>query len=462
MKPKFQLDALVLIFGIIVCVAVMTWFIPGGNYDRVEKGGRTLVVSDSFQPAPAEKQGVGDILTSPMKGFEKAAEVIIFLLIIGGVFSVIQKTGAIMVFLQKMGYLFTKKPHLKKFFIPVMMFLFSLGGATFGMCEEVIAFIPIFVPIALSLGYDTVVGMCIPFLGAAAGFAAAFANPFTIGVAQGIAELPMYSGKEYRIVVWLIVTTAMTAFVMRYASKIQKKPQASPMYEEDKLKRHDFHLDESRHDKFTLNHKIILGMFAAAILLIIFGATKKGWYIQEIAALFFALAIASAIVGRLKIGDFTNTFVAGAKDMVHVALVVAFARAILVVASDGNILDSMLHYTAGLIEGAHPIVASQAMLVVQTFVNFFVPSGSGQAALTMPIMAPLADVLGVSRQVAVLAFQFGDGYNIILPTSGATMGVLAMAGVSYQKWLKWVLPLMIIWFVLSMALLIPPYFMDWQ
>jgi uncharacterized ion transporter superfamily protein YfcC len=461
-RPKFQINALVLIFSIVVITAVLTWVVPGGEYERTQKNNRTVVVAGSFENAPSNPQGIGKVLMSPVKGFEQSAEVIVFILIIGGVFAVIQKTGAITAFLQRTGHLFTRRPGLKKFFIPVMMFLFSLGGATFGMCEEILAFIPIFVPLALTLGYDTIVGMSIPFLGAAAGFAAAFANPFTIGVAQGIAELPMYSGKEYRLLIWVIVTSVLTAYVTNYARKLKKNPQLSPTYEEDKIKKHNLHLDTSKDDKFTLNHKLILVLFVASVLLIIFGATKKGWYIQEIAGLFFGLGILSGIVGRMKINDFTNSFIAGTKDMVSVALIVAFARAILVVASEGNILDTMLYGASRIISGAHPIIAGQAMLIVQTFINFFIPSGSGQAALTMPIMTPLADVLNVSRQTAVLAFQFGDGFNVILPTSGATMGVLGLAGVAYPKWLKWVWPLMVIWFLLCVVLLIPPYFLNWR
>lgn len=461
MKPKFQINVLVLILAIITATAILTWIVPGGQYDRIEKGHRSVVVADSFKTVPANPQGIGRILISPVEGFKQGAEVIIFLFMIGGVFAVIQKTGAITGFLQRTGYMFTKKPHLKKFFIPVMMFLFSLGGATFGMCEEIIAFVPIFVPLALSLGYDSVVGMAVPFMGAAAGFAAAFANPFTIGVAQGIAELSMYSGRNYRIFVWVVVTSVITAFVMRYGKKVYKNPAISPMYEEDKAKRHNLHMDNSRQEPFTLAHKIIIGLFVSSIILIIFGATKKGWYIAEISGLFFGLAIVCSIVAGIKINEFADTFIAGAKDMVYVALIIAFARAILVIASDVNILDTLL-YTAGkVVSGAHPIIAAQAMMGVQTVINFFIPSGSGQAALTMPVMAPLADVLGVSRQVAVLAYQFGDGFNPILPTSPVTMAVIGMAGIAYTKWLKWVMPLMIVWFVLAMLLLVPPYFMKW-
>lgn len=431
MKPKFQLNALVLIFSIIVLTAMLTWIVPGGSYDRTKKDTRTVVVADSFKYTQNNPQGIDKIMTAPVTGFEQTAEIIIFILLIGAVFTVIQKTGAITSFLRQMGYLFARKPYLKKFFIPVMMFLFSLGGATFGMCEEILVFIPVFVLLALSLGYDTITGMCIPFIGAAAGFAAAFANPFTLGVAQGIAELPMYSGKGYRLIVWFVTTSVLTLFVANYAKKVKKNPQISPTYEDDKQKRHNLHLTNSAHEPFTTRHKIILTLFAIAILSIIFGATKKGWYIKEIAGLFFGLSIATAIVGRMKANEFANTLVYGAKEMVSVALIVAFARAILVIASDGNILDTLLNYASKLVSGSHPVIASQAMLLVQTAINFFVPSGSGQAALTMPIMAPLSDVLGVSRQIAVLAFQFGDGYNIILPTSAATMGVLGMAGVRY-------------------------------
>jgi uncharacterized ion transporter superfamily protein YfcC len=463
MKVKLQLNPVVLIYSIVFIIAVLTWVIPGGKYNRVEKNGKTMVVADSFKYEQHKPQGLGAVLKAPVAGFVEAAEVAMFLFIIGGAFMIIQKTGAITCSIQRLGFTFAKKPYLKKLFIPVSMIIFSLGGSIIGMAEETFVFIPIFVPLALSLGYDTLVGAAIPFLGSQAGFAAAFMNPFTLGIAQGVAELPMYSGIGYRIVAWVIATTVMIILVMLYAAKIQKNPQKSSMYEEDSKKRHLLHLDENAQEKLTKKHKLVLFVFAAAIALLLFGVLKYGWYTHEIAGLFLGLGIVTGIVSRMKFGEMADNFIEGAKTMVGVAVVLGFARAILVVAQDGNILDTILHSLAGLISGAHPIISAEAMLAMQSIINFFVPSGSSQAALTMPIMTPLADVVGVARQWAVLAYQFGDGFgNIIIPTNVVLIGVIGLANIPYDKWFRWVVPIFICLFILAAVLLVPPYFIGWQ
>lgn len=463
MKPKLQLHAAVIIYSIVFLIAIMTWLVPGGKYDRVEKQGKTVVVADSFGYEPSNPQGLGAVLKAPVKGFTQAAEVAMFLFIIGGAFMIIQKTGAITTAIGHLGFTFAKKPYLKKFFIPVSMVIFSLGGSIIGMAEETFVFVPIFVPLAISLGYDTLVGAAIPFLGSQAGFAGAFMNPFTLGIAQGIAELPMYSGIGYRIVVWIISTTLMITLVMLYASRIRKNPQKSPMYEQDKEKIHSLHLDESKQERFTPMHRLVLSIFALSIALLVFGVLKYGWYTHEIAGLFLGLGIVTGIVSGQKFSQMADNFMEGAKTMVSVAIVLGFARAILVVAEDGNILDTILHSLAGLVSGAHPIISAQAMLAMQSVINFFVPSGSSQAALTMPIMTPLADVVGVARQWAVLAYQFGDGFgNIIIPTNVVLIGVIGLADISYQKWFKWVLPIFICLFIMAAVLLVPPYFIGWQ
>lgn len=460
---KFSFNTLIMIFAVIVLVAIATWIVPSGEYQRQLNNGKTLVVPNSFSFSENNPQGFAAVLTSPYKGFVKAAEIIGFLFILGGSFSILIRTGAITVSIQHLAHTFSQRPHLQKYFIPTIMTIFSIGGATFGLSEEVMLFVPIFIPLAMSLGYDSIVGLSIPFLGAAAGFAGSVFNPFTVGIAQSIAELPLYSGMEYRMIVWVISTVSMIFFVTRYANKIKKNPELSTMYETDKERKATLHLQGSTMEAFTIQHKIILAGFASSLIVLVFGVLQYQWWLNEIAALFLALGIFSGIVGRLSATNITDSFKDGAKDMVGVALIIACARAILVIATDGKVLDVLLYACSGVIQSLHPVFAAQMMFVVQCVINFFVHSGSGQAALTMPIMSPLADVIGISRQTAVLAFQFGEGWiNPILPTSGFTMGVLGLANIPWDKWFRWMLPMQIYFFILALLLLIPPVLLHWQ
>jgi uncharacterized ion transporter superfamily protein YfcC len=326
------------------------------------------------------------------------------------------------------------------------------------MSEETMPFVLIFIPLAISLGYDSLVGTAIPFLGAAAGFAGATLNPFTVGIAQGIAEIPLYSGLEYRIVIWVISTASIITFVMLYASKIRVDPTRSPVFDLDRDRRVSFRQEESETRQLSASHRLVLLLFVLSLCLLVYGILHYQWFIDEIAGLFLGLGIVSGVLGRLSADEITDSFKAGARDMIGVAFIIGCARALLVVANDGKIMDSVLHALAALISNLHPILAAQVMFLTHGVINFFVHSGSGQAALTMPVMAPLADVVGISRQTAVLAFQFGDGWiNPILPTSGVTMGVLGLAGISWDKWVKWMLPVQIYFFVIALILLIPPF-----
>ena len=458
MKAFFSMNTLVMIYAVVVLVAIATWIVPGGEYKREVRDGRTLVVPGSFSPAPHEPQGIGAILTAPVKGFVQAAHIIAFVFIIGGAFSVVQKTGAIAVGVQRVAYAFARKPNLKKYFIPVTMVLFSLGGTIFGMSEETMPFVLIFIPLAISLGYDSLVGTAIPFLGAAAGFAGATLNPFTVGIAQGIAELPLYSGLEYRIVIWVISTASIITFVMLYAARIRADPTRSLVYELDRARRESFRPEEHARADFSLSQRLVIATFIISLGILVYGILQYKWFINEIAGLFLGLGIVCGILGRLSPDEFTDSFKAGARDMMWVAFIIGCARALLIIANDGKVMDTLLHGLAALIANLHPILAAQVMFFTHGVINFFVHSGSGQAALTMPIMAPLADVVGISRQTAVLAFQFGDGWiNPILPTSGVTMGVLGLAGISWEKWFKWMLPVQIYFLVLALVLLIPPF-----
>ncbi len=454
---------LVLIYFMVVLTVIATWVVPGGEYQRVEKEGRTIPVADSFKFVEGQPQGLGALFISPIKGFIEAAYIIVFIFVVGGAFAIIQETGAITVFIHNLALKFGESKTIRTLLIPITMIIFSLGGAIFGMCEETMPFVLIFVPLALSLGYDTIVGVCIPFVGAAAGFAGAFFNPFTVGIAQGIADLPLYSGFGYRIIIWMIGTAIAIFIVMRYASRLLKNPKISSTYEEDQEKRKSLDLDSVSTEKtrILLPHKFVLYLFLAGMVLLVFGILKYKWYINEISGLFLALGIFSGILGRLSSQKIARAFVSGAKDMINAALIIGCARAILVVATDGKILDTALYYMAQSISHFHPIISSQLMFVSQCIINFFVHSGTAQAALTMPIMAPLGDLVGITRQTTVFAFQLAEYINPVLPTSGVTMGVLGLARLRWEKWAKWLIPLLILWVLFGLLSLIPPVLLRW-
>lgn len=456
-------NTFLIISMIIVLIAIMTWIVPSGEFDTTEKNGRTVVVNGTYHAVEKNPQGIGAVLTAPINGFIDAAAIIGFVLIVGGAFGVFQKTEAVDAGIKSIAKTYKSSALVRKTLIPLFMILFSLAGAVFGMSEEVIPFVLFFVPMALMLGYDSITGVAIPFVGAGAGFAGAFINPFTLGIAQGIAELPTLSGIEYRIIVWILTTTVAIIFVKRYAEKIKLNPEKSIVYKLDQEKRKELHTDEL--DKFEgldSHHKRVLWVFLSGLAVLVFGVLEYQWFIKEICAVFVVTGIAVGIVGKLTVNEITDSFISGAKQLISTALIIALARGIFIVANDGKIVDTILYALSGIIEDFHPVVSSQAMFLVQSVLNFFVPSGSGQAALTMPIMAPLSDLVGVSRQTAVLAFQFGDGFtNLIIPTSAVTMGVLSLAGIPWEKWARWMLPLQLIFILVGLLLLIPPFFFSW-
>ncbi len=452
-----------LVFCILLCVAAFTWLLPTGQYDRVEVDGQTVAVAGSYHPVDKNQQNIGDILAAPIKGFSKCSEIIAFILVVGALFTVIERTQAINTLIKKISFFFREHPKYQRCFIPTCIFLFSLCGAMFGMEEETLIFIPIFIPLALSLGYDTVVGMSIPFIGAFTGFSSAFVNPFTVGIAQTIAQLPMYSGWQYRLIVWFIFTSIVAGFFAWYGERVRKHPTKSLTYQLDLNKRaelniiNDVIVDDSF--KLTRSHKLVIASFMVGMAVLFYGVIRYQWYMIEIAAVFLGVTIACSYFGKLTLDQTTDAIIDGAKSMINVCILMALARSIVIVATEGHILDTFLHTMTQLVGQLHPIVASQAMFLIQTILNFFVPSGSTQAVLTMPIMAPLGDLVNVSRQTVILAFQFGDGWgNPILPTAPVTMGALALAGISYPMWVKWFLKLEIVLVTLSLLLLIPAYY----
>lgn len=456
MKTRKFPHSLFLVSIVLFVMMILTWILPAGKYAKetvkVGEVTREVVIPDSYKEVESNYQSL-ELFLAPLEGFVSAADIIAFVFLVGGAFSIINRTGAINSALFQIIKITKKIEILRHFVVPILMLLFSIGGATFGMAEEVLVFLMVTIPLAVALGYDPIVGIAIPFIGAGVGFAGAFMNPFTVGIAQGIAGIePLFSGLVFRLIVWFTMTTIAIIFVYRYAEKVRKDPSKSiigAIDYGDKLKQ--LSLDETR---FSLNRKIIIIALLLSLVVLIHGVTSYGWYIAEISGLFVALGIISAIIYRLNIDSIIESFIDGAKDMIVPAILIGLAKGALVLAENGMIIDTMLYNIASVADGLPQIVSVEIMFLIQSTLNFIVPSGSGQAALTMPILAPLSDVLGISRQTAVLAYQFGDGItNFIIPTSGVTMGILEIAKVPYNVWLKWILPLMIILFLFAFIML---------
>ncbi len=451
-KSKFKFPhVLVLLFAVIIVAAIFTYIATPGEYDRVEVEGRTVVDPGSYQVVERNPVGPFGVLQAIPKGLGEVQLIVFFIFIVGGAFGIINKTGAIHRGINSLTKTLKGKEQL---IIPVMMLVFALGAGLLGLIEEFLPFIPIMVLLCLALGFDSLTGAGIVLIGAGAGFAGAFMNPFTVGVAQGIAELPLFSGLGYRIIVWLVITLIGIAFVYLHANRVKKNPKLSPVYEEDLKKKETMANNNNEEAKGVEGkHKAVLVVVLVFFGLLAWGVISEGWYILEIAALFLGMGIVAGIVGRLSANDIADGFVIGAKELTMAALIVGIARAILVVLEEGFIIDTVLFGMSNALQGFPAYLSAAGMYFFQILLNIIVPSGSGQAALTMPIMAPLSDLVGVTRQTAVIAYQLGDGFtNVWSPTSGFFMAGLGLAGVMWDKWAKWFLPCLGIWILAGIIL----------
>jgi uncharacterized ion transporter superfamily protein YfcC len=454
---------LVVVMLLVIVVLAVSWAIPSGEYERVtietSAGVRTVTAAGTYRLVPKVLLGPQMVLEAPIKGFLDGALLICFLLMIGGSFAIFQETGAVEFGIRRLTDAISRRPYLEWMLIPVLMVVFSLGGAIFGMAEETIPFVLIFIPLARRLGYDSIVGASIPFLGAAAGFAAAFFNPFTVGIAQSIAGLPLWSGLIYRFVTWVVGTAVIIAYVTRYARRVKRNPEISPVLDIDRereaVEPHTGGADET----WDIRHTATLSLFVSSMVLLVVGVLTWKWYIDQIAVLFLGMGIALGFAGGMGPSRVARTFVTGAKDMVGVVFIVACARALLVIAQEAKILDTILYFASNTLSLLPRGVIAQVMFLIQCVINFFIHSGTAQAALTMPVMAPLADLVGITRQTAVYAYQLCEFINPILPTSAVTMGVLGAGKIPWERWARWFLPLMLILVVLSFLLLIPPVMM---
>ncbi|MBR0209323.1 MAG: YfcC family protein, partial [Firmicutes bacterium] len=419
-KKKFSLPSTpVLLFLIIVVIMILTYVIPAGTYERVldEASGRNVVDPASFQYVEQSPVNPWKMFVSIPDAFVEVGN-IIFLIAFGffWVYSVMQ-SGALTSAINK---LLGSKAKDSKLFIPICMFIFAIAGSTYGELETVYGLVPIFVALAIALGYDAIVGLCMCFVGVATGFASATTNAFTIGVAQSIAELPIFSGLVYRWIIFFVQYAVMTFMVMRYANKVKKNPEASYVKDCDFS---SFELERVENVEFTGKQKVILISMIFTVATIVYGSLKLGFWINEMSAVFIISALIISIIAGFKPEQIKDNLLTAFKEMAIGMVVVGLARAILIIMQNGVIIDTVVHGLASVTAGLGRMGSAIGMLVAQNIINFFIPSGSGQATAIRPIMVPLGDLAGVSRQITVLAYQFGDGYsNMLWPTcSVATM-----------------------------------------
>ncbi len=413
MKLKVP-NTYVIIFALLLLCAVATWLLPGGQYVTASDG--TL----AYEPVDSVPQ-TWQVFTAVYHGFVKQAGIIIFILVVGGAFWLLNATGAVSA---GIGRFILLVGHRDKWVLVAITLLFSLAGAVFGMSEETIPFVGMVVPLMLSMGYDAFMGMLIVYVASNVGFSSAFLNPFTVGIAQGMADLPLFSGMTYRLICWAFLTLLLVVFVLVYAARTKKAPAVST--------------EAVAAEPMTGRQMGILSVLGLTVILLVVGVTRWNWYLPEITGLFLLMGIVCGLIAGFGANRIAEELMAGAKDILSAALVVGFASGIIVILQDGRVVDSILHAMQEGLDGTGPMASLSAMYGIQAVINFLIPSASAKAAITIPIMAPFADMVGVSRQAMVLAFQFGDGFtNMLTPTSGVLMAALAMARIPYEKWLKW-------------------------
>ncbi len=437
----------VVVFCIVILAALLTWIIPAGQFDREGRA----VIPGTYHSVEASPVGPIGVFYAVEQGFVQTADIIFFIMFAYGFVHMMLKNGS---FDALMGALIRKTAHFnERIVFVIIMVVFGILGATMGMAEETYGMYPIFIGIGAALGYDAIVGASIVYIGVQTGFASAILNPFTLGVANGISGITTSPSMfTYRIVCFVLFEGVGIWYVLRYAKKIKADPSKGLLYGTEYQ---NMGKDKSREEmvQAQMNGRhIACGIvFLAVIGLMIWGVLVKEWYIDELSTLFFIAMVAVGLIGGFGPSRIASEFIEASKSMVRGAFIVGVSRAIMITMQNGMIIDSVLYYLSSTLNGMSGMIAGMLQVVVQNIVNIFIPSGSGQASAVMPIMAPLSDLIGVSRQVANLAFTFGDGYsNMIIPTGVFTTA--GLMGLPVEKWFKWISKLFIIYFVLELVM----------
>lgn len=436
-----------IIFALMVIFAVLTWIVPSGSYQRQEVNGREVTVAGTYEQSEKTyideetgdevdlRQGVFDVLQAPTRGIQEAIEVVAFILIVGGSFQVITKMGAITSGMGRVVRRFKNKDIL---IIPIAMVLFALGGTSFGMAEETLPFFAIFMPIMMAMGFDSMTAFMVVFVGARTGYIASTINPFNVLIAQGILGIQGNPQLWLRMIAWVVLTAVAITWVVLYARRVKKNPESSITFEDDIAKKVEFAADESALDaEFTGRQKGVLAVFIAGMCLIIWGLVTQGWYMNEISAVFLAMGLLAGVIAGFSQDVIAQEFVAGIADFAFSAIVVGLARGILVIASDGMIIDTILNALATGLGGIPAVLFTTLLYAVENLLAILVPSSSGLAALTAPIFGPLTELMGLNPEAAVWALSMGSAtMSLICPTSAILVAGLGVCKIKLGQWWK--------------------------
>jgi uncharacterized ion transporter superfamily protein YfcC len=459
--PRFSFpSAYTILFALIVVVAALTWVIPAGLYERVasEALGKELPVAGTYALTDANPQGFFDVILAPIAGFydpgsytANAIDVALFVLMIGGFIGVVTATGSIDAGIKRA---MTRLKGREKWMIPILMGLFALGGTTEGMAEETLAFYVLLTPVMIAAGYDALTAVAVILLGAGVGVLGSTVNAFSTVIASDAAGIPFTDGLMLRFVILALTFAATVAYVMRYAARVKADPSRSLVFDRKEENEVHFRSTADATTDFTGLHKIVLLLFGATFAVMIWGVSLGGWWMAEMSGLFLFAGIGIGLIGRLGEKGLVDAFVGGARDLLGVALIIGLARGIVVIMDAGHMTDTILHWAEGTVAGLSNVVFINVMYWIEVVMAFFVPSTSGLAVLSMPILAPVGDFAGVERSLIVTAFQSATGVvNLVTPTSAVVMGGLAIARVPYERWLRFVWPVLLGLTIIIMAAL---------
>lgn len=442
-KPIQMPHVFALMFIIVILMAALTWIIPAGQYERIKEGTITKVVPNSFNVIDSSPQGLWDVFNAVVQGWTESAMMIFMVFFVGGAVKVLEETGTIGATMGKLVNKFKGKEFLS---VVIIMIIMSIGGATGVFANPVVALMPLGIVLAQGLGYDSAVGFMIIYLGSYAGFNVGWGNLFTVGIAHQIAELPSLSGFNVRVLFHIVNLTITVIYTHWYIKRVQKDPTQSLLDSKER----NIYATPMNNGKMTLNQAFCALITVASFGAIIYGSLRLKWGIADYSVVFFMMSVFCGIAGGLGMNETAKAFLKGCAGMSYAALVIGMARGISVVMTDGKIIDTIVYYTSLPIGRFGPVVGANLMLLFNIAINFFIPSGSGQAVTVMPVMVPMADLTGITRQVAVQAFQFGDGFtNCLIPTSSVLMGCLGLAGIPYSKYLKWIAPYILLQLILA-------------
>ena len=446
--------AYTILFALIVLVAAATWIIPAGSYQYVDG----VPVAGTYEAVAANPQGLGGILKAAFSGFYDAVDVCLFILMVGGFLGIVMKTGAVDA---GVASVIDRLGGREKWLIPILMVFFGLGGTTYGMWEETMAFYPLLIPVFLAAGYDAVVGISVILLGAGAGVISSTVNPFATGIAAGFAGVSLGDGILLRIIQWIVFEGAAIWFVMSYAAKVKKNPSHSVVG----VGAGKIHVSMDETVPLTTRRKWILAIFTLVFVIMVYGVIPfdemglplptLGWWFPELSALFLVGGVVIGLIDGLKEQEIAETFVAGCADLLGVALIIGISRGITVLMNDGAITDTVLHWGERALAGAGPVAFVLLVFLIYLPLTILIPSSSGLATLSIPIIAPLGRFAGVGGDLVVTAFQSASGLvNIITPTAAVVMGALALGHVPFDKWVKYVWKLIVYFLILTMAFLV--------